>query len=66
MKAKVDENLCAGTRACEQVCPEVFEVEDGLAMVKVDTVPVEAEEACREAMENCPTGAISIEEQSAQ
>ncbi len=62
MKARVDENLCAGTRACEQACPAVFEVEDGLARVKVDTVPEDSHEACREAMENCPTGAISIDE----
>ena len=62
MKASVDESLCAGTRACEQTCPEVFEVRDGLARVKVDTVPEGSEEKCRQAMENCPTGAISIEE----
>jgi len=62
MKAKVDENLCAGTRACEQACPEVFEVVDAIARVKVGTVPPQAQESCREAVENCPTGAITTEE----
>jgi hypothetical protein len=31
-------------------------------VVKVDEVPPEIEEACREAVDNCPTEAISIEE----
>ncbi len=62
MKAKVDADLCAGSRLCEETCPQVFEVVEGTARVKVDVVPADAEDACREAAENCPTQAISIEE----
>lgn len=62
MKAKVDENLCAGTTDCEQTCPQVFKVEDGVSKVQVDTVPKEAEETCHKAADSCPTGAITIEE----
>ncbi len=63
MKARVDEELCTGCGLCEETCPEVFEMgEDSIAKVKVDVVPAEAEETCREAAEQCPVEAIQIEE----
>ena len=62
MRVKVDEELCNGCGPCEDICPEVFEVVDDIAKVKADPVPPEAEEACQEAVESCPSGAISIEE----
>ncbi len=63
MKARVDQDLCTGCELCPDVCPEVFEMgDDDLAKVKVDTVPPEAEESCREAAEQCPVEAISVEE----
>lgn len=61
MKAKVDPNRCAGVGACESTCPEVFEVRSGLSTVKVDVVPSDVEDRCREAAENCPMNAISLE-----
>jgi ferredoxin len=61
VKVRVDPNLCAGVSACEATCPEVFEVRGGRSFVKVDVVPPELEEKCREAVEGCPMGAISIE-----
>ncbi len=62
MKAVVDQDLCCACGPCEEICPEVFRIEESSAIVIVDAVPAEAEASCREAMENCPTGAISIEE----
>jgi len=45
------------------MCPEVFEFnEDGFSTVKVDKVPAELEQTCRDAAENCPTNAIRVEE----
>ena len=61
MKAVVDEDLCSGCGLCEETCPEVFEMKDELAVVKVDVVPPEAEDKCKEAAEDCPSEAISIE-----
>jgi ferredoxin len=61
MRVKVDPNLCAGVGACESTCPEVFEVIDGRSTVKVEVVPADVEEQCREAVEGCPMNAISIE-----
>jgi len=62
MKASVDAELCCGCGPCEEICPEVFQIVDDMALVKGTVVPPEAEEACREALENCPMEAISIEE----
>jgi len=62
MKAKVDPELCIGCAVCEAMCDAVFEMEDDVAKVKVDTVPSEAEDDCREAADACPVDAIAITE----
>ena len=62
MKAKVNSGLCSGTGLCQDMCPEVFELKSGVSTVIVDKVPSDAEQSCREAMQACPTEAISIEE----
>ncbi len=61
MKATVDQDLCTGCGLCESTCPEVFEMQDDVAAVKVDTVPKDAEESCKQAAEDCPVEAISCE-----
>jgi ferredoxin len=63
MKAVIDKSLCIGCGICPETCPEVFESdEDGLAHVKVESVPAEAEQPCREAADQCPVTAITIGE----
>jgi ferredoxin len=62
MKAKVNSDLCSGTGLCQDMCPEVFELQSGISTVIVDEVPTEVEQSCREAVQACPTEAISIEE----
>ena len=62
MRAVVDADICIGSSACEDICPEVFEVVGGLSTVKADPVPAEHEDAVREAVDACPASAISIEE----
>ena len=59
MKAIVDKDLCTGCGLCVSTCPEVFEMEDDVAAVKVDTVPKDVEESCKQAAEDCPVEAIS-------
>ena len=61
MKVKVDEELCTGCGLCADTCPEVFEAND-IAKVKVEEVPEDAVDTCRQAVEDCPVEAISIEE----
>jgi ferredoxin len=60
MKVVVDEDKCVGTGSCEQSCPKVFRVVDGISKVLVDVVPKEEEANAREAVEGCPMGAIRI------
>jgi ferredoxin len=63
MKATVNKDLCIGCGICADVCPEVFEMaDDNKAEAKVDSVPPDAEDSCREAAEQCPEAAIQIDE----
>ena len=60
MELEVNKDLCIGCGACQAVCSEVFEIEDdGLAHAKVDKVNDEVKDDAIDAMEGCPTGAIS-------
>ena len=63
MKAKVLDNLCIGCGACAALCPEEFEISDnGTATNINEKVKEENQEVVKEAKDNCPTGAIEIEE----
>lgn len=64
MEASIGSDVCVGCGACVDICPEVFEMseDDDVAEVKVDEVPEDAEESCREAVESCPVEAITIED----
>ena len=62
MKATVEKELCAGCGVCVDVCPEVFEMKDDKAEVKVNPIPPEVEGSCRDAADQCPTEAIKIED----
>ena len=63
MKVSVDENLCTGCGTCTEICPEVFELTDDLAMVKIgnEEVPEQYENACQEAVDSCPVEAITVD-----
>ena len=62
MSVTVDEETCIGCGLCVEDCPEVFEMNDDKARVKVDEVPEEVLESCKEAAENCPVEAIQMED----
>jgi len=62
MKVQVNANVCAGFGVCLGLCPEVFELhDDGYAIVLVSEVPPELEDAVRQAVSQCPSGAISLD-----
>ena len=62
MKASIDESLCTACELCVDTCPDVFEMGDDVAQVKVDTVPAEFEDDVRDAADSCPAECIEIEE----
>lgn len=60
MRVTVDPNVCMGHAQCEDACPEVFEVrDDGLAHVLREDIPPELQGKVEEAVQRCPTGAIT-------
>jgi len=64
MKVRVDAGVCAGFGVCLGLCPEVFELhDDGYAIVRVDEVPQELEDAVRKAASQCPSRAISFSDE---
>ena len=64
MKVRVDAGVCAGFGVCVGLCPEVFELhDDGYAIVRVDEVPQELEDAVHKAVNQCPSRAISLSDE---
>jgi ferredoxin len=62
MKVKVDFDLCASTGSCMQICPEVFEVRsDGYLYVLIEEPGPDLENKVNEAVDLCPTAAITVE-----
>ena len=62
MKAIVNAEECTGCGLCVDTCPAVFEMNDAVARVLVESVPEDALDTCREAADNCPVEAVKIKE----
>jgi len=63
VKVVVDFDVCASNAVCMGIAPEIFEVRDDGYLYVLDENPPEAlREKLREAVNGCPTGAISIAE----
>ena len=61
MKLTVDKSKCAGIGLCELTAPTVFEVgEDGQAHVLEEHPDGANLASAREAVANCPAGALSL------
>jgi ferredoxin len=61
MRVTVDEEACIACGLCAETCPEVFELKDDKVIAKMEEVPEELAESCREAAEECPVEAIQVE-----
>ncbi|TDL11698.1 ferredoxin [Mycolicibacterium obuense] len=63
MALRVDTTKCSGIGLCEATAPAVFEVgDDGQARVLEGEPDAADRSAAREAVDNCPTGALSFDD----
>jgi ferredoxin len=62
VKVAVDADLCQGHARCWDICPEVFSLDDeGYSYVAVGDIPPELEAKVRQAANNCPERAITVD-----
>ena len=61
MRVSVDQDTCIGCGLCPETCPEVFELRDDKATAKMEEVPEDQVECCKQAAEECPVEAIKVE-----
>jgi ferredoxin len=64
MKVIVDRSLCQGHARCEEAAPEVFEVDDQDALVRLkrENPPEEMRAAVENAVRRCPIEAIRLQD----
>jgi ferredoxin len=64
MKVIADLEVCIGAGVCVLTAPDVFDqgTDDGLVRVLVAEVPAAEERLVREAVDLCPSAALSIAE----
>lgn len=62
-RVQVDRDRCVGSGACEALAPEVFELDDdGVLMLHREEPDADQLDAVRDAVQACPTRALSLEE----
>lgn len=62
-KIILDQNKCIGCNTCPLLAPEVFEMDTNIYKAKVKNQPGIVTPEIQTAIDSCPVGAISIEEQ---
>ncbi len=60
MEIKVDYDVCEANAVCEDICPEVFHVnEQDQLIVLQPNPPAELHDKVRQAVDRCPKAAIT-------
>lgn len=59
----IDEELCIGCGTCVEICPEVFELNEQIEKAFVKNQEGCSQCDCEEAINSCPVGAISWQEE---
>jgi len=63
MNIYVDQEACISCGACEEICPAVFHLSEVTGKSEViDAEACDYAGCCEAAEENCPVGAIKLEE----
>ncbi len=62
MKVRVDPDVCQGHTLCAMTAPQIFALSDfdGHSSAVAEDVPVELEQAVRDAAATCPEQAIIV------
>jgi ferredoxin len=55
------EDTCTACGLCVDTCPDVFDMGDEMAIVIVDEVPEDFEDAVQQAADECPVEAIIVD-----
>ena len=55
------EDTCTACGLCVDTCPDVFDMDDEMAIVIVDEVPEDFEDAVQQAADECPVEAIIVD-----
>ncbi len=61
-KVYLEEEDCIGCESCQEICPEVFQIDDATGKAKVIRAEGGPEERIEEAIATCPVGCISWQE----
>ena len=61
-KINLDQNKCIGCNTCPMMDPEHFEMDTAIYKAKVKKQPETITDEVKSAVEACPVGAITIEE----
>jgi ferredoxin len=56
----VDRERCVGSGTCEALAPDLFEVGDDGVVELLRPNPADDDDAVRDAVSACPTGALSL------
>jgi len=67
MRIEVNRARCVGLGVCESLSPEHFEVgDDGVLVLRDDSVSADAVETIEEAVRSCPTASLTLISRSEQ
>lgn len=65
MKITINTDICAATGNCVRVAPDVFDLSGGvLSLLRDEPTDSATRELVIEAMDTCPTGAISVDDET--
>ena len=62
MKVSISKEDCVGCGLCADGCPDVFEMQEDIAIVKTEEVSENLVSIAKETAENCPVDAIIVSE----
>ncbi len=62
MKTCINRELCIGCELCTNLFPNIYEMDGDKAVAIIGEIPAELDDEVLEAQEDCPTGAIHLEE----